>query len=219
MAALRIFLLSRLGYLILRFLSWSWSWSCREFVGLADFLKLEYPKLIIFWHNRQMMLPEWFKHVGGRPDKVCALSSRHPDGRIMAKIIALFGYRNVEGSSTRGGFGAILKLGREIEQGYSLALTPDGPKGPIYKFKSGVPHLAAHYGVPVYLVACTPSRFWSLKNWDRFVIPKPFARITYKVLGPFTSPGTSKDVVESFRVLLEAELAKLTEEVDGELAA
>ena len=60
------------------------------------------------------------------------MTSSSFDGEYIARIIELFGYRAVRGSSTRGGVRALLGMHTEIEEGRSVAFTIDGPLGPVY---------------------------------------------------------------------------------------
>ena len=59
----------------------------------------------------------------------------------------------------------------------TIAITPDGPRGPVRKYQAGALVAAQRTGVPIVPYALHVDRAWRLKGWDRFTIPKPFARI------------------------------------------
>jgi lysophospholipid acyltransferase (LPLAT)-like uncharacterized protein len=56
-------------------------------------------------------------------------------------------------------------------------LTPDGPRGPRQRMKAGALLVAQLTGAPVIPVATGADRSWWVEGWDRFQIPKPFARV------------------------------------------
>src|SRR5690606_8916637 len=81
------------------------------------------------------------------------------------------------GSSSRQGMKAFIALARKIRnEGSDVAITPDGPRGPIYSMHSGILQLAEAGGVPITPVTCHYEKKWELKSWDRFQIPKPFTK-------------------------------------------
>jgi hypothetical protein len=94
------------------------------------------------------------------------------------------GYRTIRGSSRRGAERALLALAREVEGGAHVAVTPDGPRGPAESFAPGALIAAQRSGAPIVLLRAVADRAWRLRSWDRFIIPKPFARITIYVGEP-----------------------------------
>lgn len=131
------------------------------------------PLAFAFWHGQ--MLPLVYQH---RDEGVAILVSSHRDGEIIARIIHRFGFRTVRGSSSRGAGRALLGLVRELEAGREVAVTPDGPRGPARQFAPGALVAAQRAGAAVVPVSAHASRAWRLRSWDRFLIPKPFARVT-----------------------------------------
>jgi hypothetical protein len=166
--------------------------------------------LLTFWHNRAVVMP-----IAGHGKKLCILNSQSRDGEIATRALARWGIRSVRGSATRGGTAGFLQLLRAFRQGYHLAVVPDGPRGPRYKVKPGVIHLARATGAPLIPVSYSASRFKQLRSWDRLIIPLPFARITYIVGEPINVPRhASDDEVEGLRQQLETSLNELTAEAD-----
>ncbi len=130
--------------------------------------------LLAFWHRHLLLMPYAY-----RGQKVSILISQHRDGELIARTMAYFGHHSSRGSSTRGGASGMRELLRRFKDGYDLAITPDGPKGPAQVAKAGAAQLAALAGVPIIPVAMGASRAKLLASWDRFVIPKPFARVCF----------------------------------------
>ena len=139
------------------------------------------PLVWMLWH--EALLPLLWQHRG---QGVTLVISDARDGQHLADFAAGIGYRMVRGSSTRGGARALLAAVRELKAGNSVAFTPDGPQGPRQELKRGV-IAAAQRGqgviVPVHAEA---SWVWRLRSWDRFMIPRPFARVRVAYGQPFT---------------------------------
>jgi hypothetical protein len=134
----------------------------------------------------------------------------------MARILKRFGFTFVRGSTTSGGLMALRGLIKAARDGYSVAITPDGPKGPIFKVQPGIVYLAQKAGVPVIPVACALSRKKILRSWDRYQFPLPFGRIQAVYGEPFPIAGA--DDVAAKSAELETILNKLTEEAETLLA-
>jgi lysophospholipid acyltransferase (LPLAT)-like uncharacterized protein len=130
-------------------------------------------RIYAFWHAQ--MLPVIALHRG---EPVALLISNHRDGERLAQVARRFGFRSIRGSSTRGGASALRSMHRALADGFRVVVTPDGPRGPAREFAPGVLIAAQRAGVPIVLAAASVDRQWQLPTWDRFVIPKPFARIT-----------------------------------------
>jgi lysophospholipid acyltransferase (LPLAT)-like uncharacterized protein len=60
-------------------------------------------------------------------------------------------------------------------------------------------------------------RYFTIRSWDRTVIPKPFARIDYFYGEPLLVPADLKsDGIEEYRLLLEQRLNALYAEAWGQ---
>lgn len=56
----------------------------------------------------------------------------------------------------------------------------DGPKGPAGIIKAGVVSLARDTGAVVVPLYVTSDRAWYFNSWDRFMLPKPFAKVSLR---------------------------------------
>jgi lysophospholipid acyltransferase (LPLAT)-like uncharacterized protein len=97
----------------------------------------------------------------------------------------------VRGSSTRGAGRALLGLVREIESGRDIAVTPDGPRGPAKSFAPGALVVSQRTGARIVPVTAVAKSAWHLRSWDRFMIPKPFARIVISY-GPMSAVSATE---------------------------
>jgi lysophospholipid acyltransferase (LPLAT)-like uncharacterized protein len=124
------------------------------------------------WHGQ--LLPLIWHH---RNRDVKILVSEHRDGEIIARVAQSLGYGVIRGSTTRGGGRAILEVVSAVRSGYTVAITPDGPRGPAKKVAPGPLIAAQRSDAPLVPAAAWASSAWRLSSWDSFMIPKPFAKI------------------------------------------
>jgi lysophospholipid acyltransferase (LPLAT)-like uncharacterized protein len=161
------------------------------------------PRIYAFWHSQMLPLLTFHRDLG-----VAVLISVHRDGELIARAAERFGFRTVRGSTSRGGAAALRGLERALADGFSVAVTPDGPRGPAEHFAPGL-LVAAHLtGAPVVLTAAAPDRAWRLSTWDRFLIPKPLTRIVVAYTGqlPVTAatPRAAAAAAREFQAQLVA---------------
>jgi len=208
---IKYFLVGIFGSFIIRFLFSTMS--IKEIPdGYSQNLERQGKRAIYaFWHAH-MLLPAYV----GRQRNVKVLISQHRDGEYIAQIVQKLGYSVARGSTTRGGAKALLKMIKKIkEESISLAITPDGPKGPRFIVQSGAILLGQKTQYPIIPVMIYLAKYWELPSWDRFCIPKPFskARIFYgdPIMVP---PRLEKSDVEEYRVSLERALVKLGNEAE-----
>jgi lysophospholipid acyltransferase (LPLAT)-like uncharacterized protein len=105
------------------------------------------------------------------------LISRSFDGELITRILGLFGFHAVRGSSSRGAREGLLGLKDVIDGGGPAIFTADGPRGPIYQTKMGPIKLAQLTGARIGAFHLEPERAWVMGSWDRFLVPQPFTRI------------------------------------------
>jgi lysophospholipid acyltransferase (LPLAT)-like uncharacterized protein len=136
------------------------------------------PVIYAFWHNRILAITAAFLRVYPRGRRgVLVLTSASKDGMWLGTLAGRLGMGSVRGSSSRRGATAMRELLEKVAQGYDIAITPDGPRGPRYELGAGLVYLAQKAAMPV--IPCH-ARFHGairLKTWDRFAIPLPFARL------------------------------------------
>ncbi len=129
-------------------------------------------EIYCFWHQCVLACAYYY-----RSTQATIVISQSFDGELITRVLALFGYSAVRGSSSRGGAQALLGLQHVLEAGRPAIFTADGPRGPVYRAKSGPIHLARITDAPVGCFHLQPQRCWTLHSWDRFQIPRPFTRI------------------------------------------
>jgi lysophospholipid acyltransferase (LPLAT)-like uncharacterized protein len=148
--------------------------------------------------------------------KLGFLISPSVDGEIGAMIVRSMGGEIIRGSSTHTGARALRDYYEALaHQGVSPAITPDGPRGPPWKFKPGAVLLAQLSGRPMIPLSYAASRAWKIK-WDRFVIPAPLSRIVIAVGEPVYVPkGLDAAGLERAQLDMERRLRAAFEEAWG----
>ena len=130
------------------------------------------PEIYCFWHQCVLPCTVYFSH-----SRAVILISQSFDGELITRILKLFGFDAVRGSSSRGSREGLLGLKHVIETGRTAIFTADGPRGPIYQTKMGPIKLAQMTGAPIGAFYLLPESAWVMPSWDRFLIPRPFTRI------------------------------------------
>ena len=175
------------------------------------------PVIFALWHNRLCLCMKVYESfVLPRRDhtRLAALTSASKDGALLATILQNFGVQPVRGSSSRRGAQALLELTSWAERGYNLAVTPDGPRGPLYVVQEGVIALAQVTGLPIIPYSCRLAWKIRLKSWDRFQIPLPFSRCEMTFGEPIrvAREATGADRAELGRQLRDVLLAGTRDE-------
>jgi lysophospholipid acyltransferase (LPLAT)-like uncharacterized protein len=160
--------------------------------------------VLCLWHGQ--MLPILCAHRG---EPCTVLVSEHRDGEIIARILAAFGFSAARGSTSRGGSRALLQLVQRVRDGYDIAITPDGPRGPRRTMAPGALLIAQRSGAPLVPLVAHASSVWRLRTWDAFEIPKPFARVTVlydapRIIAADTARDAAGQAASFERVMTEA---------------
>jgi lysophospholipid acyltransferase (LPLAT)-like uncharacterized protein len=129
------------------------------------------PLVASFWHSCIIPSTYIWRDMGIR-----VMSSFSYDGEYMGRIIRKFGFVPVKGSSSRNPVRALLGLRRALEEGWTVAFTLDGPRGPRHKVKPGPVGLGRSTGLGLTAFHVGVEKAWVLNSWDRMMIPKPFSR-------------------------------------------
>lgn len=165
------------------------------------------PFVASFWHECMIPATYLFRDMGIR-----VMSSFSYDGEYMGRIIRRFGFVAVKGSSSRNPIRALLGLRRALEEGWTVAFTLDGPRGPRRKVKPGPSGLARSSGKAMTCFHAAVEKAWVLHSWDRMRIPMPFSRVLVRVgeLIP-VPPETSDEDLEHYTAELQSTLDRVSE--------
>lgn len=137
----------------------------------------------VCWHQHLLLCARFLVSKRAAPLKAGFMISPSVDGEAPTMLALSYGAHVVRGSGTYTGLRAVRGAHLAIaKDGISPAVTPDGPKGPRFKFKPGAIFAAQISGKPVVPMAFAAQPAFVLKTWDKFVIPVPFGRV-YIALG------------------------------------
>lgn len=180
---------------------------------VAERMRAGKPIVFLLWHGR--LLPLAHYHRGRH---YVTMISQSADGEYIAQIVQGWDYGVVRGSSSRGGTTGLRELIRHLRAGRSLAITPDGPRGPFQRMKPGALLAAQLTDTPVLPLAAGIDRAWSFGKWDRFLVPRPLARVSIRYDEPFSVPReTDAEGLEQISAATETALNRVTAEADADV--
>ncbi|HEA47236.1 MAG TPA: DUF374 domain-containing protein [bacterium] len=205
-------IISFFGWLFVLFLGKTLRIEARGEENVKKLRKKGEEVIYTFWHGR-MFLPTY--HL--RSQGIYALVSKHRDGEYLARILNHLGSRTIRGSTSHGGGRALLLMARKLKEGFDGAFAPDGPRGPIYKAKSGIIRLAQRTQIPIIPLSSNAYRKKVyLNNWSRFILPRFFSRGLIIYGEPITvPPKASQKIIKEKTEELEKALNRLTQEADN----
>ncbi|PKN60255.1 MAG: hypothetical protein CVU53_04030 [Deltaproteobacteria bacterium HGW-Deltaproteobacteria-11] len=134
--------------------------------------------LLCVWHQQFFAAIRHFRNYQALNPSL--MISKSKDGEIIAGIAERSGWKAVRGSSSTAGRQALGVMIDNLKRFRLAAHILDGPRGPSGQVKAGViqlAHAAEAMIVPIYTAA---DKAWYFKSWDRFMLPKPFAKVTLR---------------------------------------
>ena len=185
-------------------------WRAHNDQNLKDILRQNNGVVLVFWHERLLAMP-W---LWPSAFPLFALQSPHADGRMMSHAIGCFGVKTVWGSSNRSPLTGLRGLKRVLDAGCSVAITPDGPRGPARIMAAGPVSIAQMAGKPILPMCWSVDRYWRARGWDRLIIPKPFAQGQFVIGQPIPIEKRNKDGLEDARAAIEAAMNEQADLID-----
>jgi lysophospholipid acyltransferase (LPLAT)-like uncharacterized protein len=203
--------IAALGYPLINALGHTLRWRVEGLQHYDAIVASGRQPVMAFWHGRILPATFYFRRRG-----IVVITSENFDGEWIARIIQRFGFGTARGSSSRGGLKAMLRLVRDMEEGKPAGFTLDGPRGPARVAQPGAVWLARATGNPVLPFHLEASSHWTMKNWDRTQIPKPFSTVALVVDEPLEVPSDASDAdLEAARRELERRLGNLEQRARG----
>jgi lysophospholipid acyltransferase (LPLAT)-like uncharacterized protein len=169
---MRVWVAVLVGRLAYRALALTWRYTVHGGEPFEDCVRAGKRAAFALWHGEMLPLIWYWRGRGIR-----ALISTHSDGEIIARIVESIGYKTARGSSSRDGTRALRDLIAALKDDQTIAVTPDGPRGPRHVFAAGVLLATQRTTAPIILGRAVVDRSWTMRSWDRFIVPKPFARV------------------------------------------
>ena len=188
---------------LIRWIAKTIRWEVMIPIETSKTLESGRPIILIFWHNRILMMPAGWS--ASRP--ITLLRSAHRDGLLIGRAIEKLGYQTVTGSTNRDGARGLRKLIHAIRDGRSIGITPDGPRGPRMRLSRGTVTTARLSQAVVIPVAWNVEQRRTLKTWDQMILARPFSRGGFFFGEPILVPKKlTRKEQENYRLLIEEKL-------------
>tara|TARA_B100001093_G_C26680253_1_gene950094 strand:+ start:344 stop:1009 length:666 start_codon:yes stop_codon:yes gene_type:complete len=206
--------------LIKSFLSWMISvylkicyhssyWLIKDSENIETLIKKHKSFIVCFWHSRLLMMPFCWKS-----DKnFYMLISGHSDGQIISKAVSYFGIKTIVGSSFNNKISSYKNIVNAIKSENIVGITPDGPRGPNKKVKSGVISLARLAKVPIIPLTFGAKLNKKINSWDKFLFIFPFNKFIAIWGNPIFCEN--KKEIEKNKDDLEKELNRISKLADN----
>ena len=201
-------------YFITKLISRSIRWEYFEQSKKSKIFDNRHKYIFCCWHNKLFLGP----HLLPRNRVINALQSSHSDGMITSVAFKYLGMNVILGSSKKAGMQAFRKMMKCLQLGESIAITPDGPKGPKEQVKEGIIKLAQISNTPIIPLVWATEKFKTINSWDDFVLPYPFSKGIYCYGKPINiKKNINVNQFELERQKLENELKRLTRILENKI--
>ena len=181
-----------------------------EMRGWEEIEAAEGGKIVCGWHGKSFVAASHWRDRG-----YWVIISLSRDGEIQYKVFTVLGFRVIRGSTGRGGERALVESIKVLREGGTMAMTPDGPRGPSGVLQSGVLFMARKSGASLIPVGISAKRTYRANSWDRYMIPYPFSPAIMIFGQPVKVPKDAGDEeIEQIRQSLEARIHELEKEAE-----
>jgi lysophospholipid acyltransferase (LPLAT)-like uncharacterized protein len=156
--------------------------------------------IFAFWHDKQFAPIMLLANSALGQGKHACFVSASGDGEMLAEWLKRLGYRLVRGSSSRKALSGLVNLIGITKEGYSVGITADGPRGPWHQAKTGAAFVAYKAGIGLIPLGVAYSSKWQFnKSWDKYQLPKPFAKAVIYI----GEPLEISDIIEMDKVVAQ----------------
>jgi lysophospholipid acyltransferase (LPLAT)-like uncharacterized protein len=204
-------LIGWVGYIAISIIGRTMRWRSEGDAHLDEIHKSGHRAIFTFWHGRIFPATFYWRDRG-----IVVMTSLNRDGDAIAQCIQRFGFGAARGSSSRGGFRALVEMAREIRKGKDCAFTIDGPRGPKYIAKQGPVLLALKTGAAIFCFHISMKHKIQLQSWDEFQIPLPFTPAVVLNAPPIWVPADASEAhLRDLHQEMQTTLDKLRNEGDS----
>ena len=151
-----------------------WFTQRKKFHYITPFKKQQ--QIYVTWHGGLFIAPQVYKYLK-TSRQASAIVSDHYDGEIVASTLSLFNIKPLRGSTSKGASRVLREAFKSLKNDEDVLISPDGPRGPRHTMNDGAIALALKSKLPIFVLSFKTKSYWQLKSWDKFVIPKPFAKV------------------------------------------
>lgn len=161
------------------------------------------PILWLFWHGQLSTFVTYgVRFIGGQNFTIVTLGG-DPRGDILSSFAITLGASpfgvDMQGNPMAAGR-SVLRIIQAMKEGKDSFLAPDGPDGPAFMPKPGASFLARKAEAAIVPVGGYTPFNYSLRRWDNYLIPLPFARLTLVFGNPIFINKRDKDEVVTEKI-------------------
>ena len=136
----------------------------------------------------------------------------------MVRLLQAFGIGIIGGSTNQNASAAALSLMKTLRKNDSIAIIPDGPRGPSMHLSMSPLYYAQKTGKPIVGLGYSIKGAKIASSWDSMMLPLPFSKgITYATEPFYIPKDASGQDLEKYRLQIEEKLNKLTRQADEEM--
>ena len=180
--------------------------------SLEEVQKSGEPVILTSWHGMTMMVAGFIRNYFD----ITSFNVITPDDNrgdtlevfadhLGVKAIAL----DLTGDDTMGTGKKLVMLIKDLKRGRNFLIHPDGPDGPAYRVKPGLPYIARKAGSRILPLGCYCRHAYHVPRWDRYTLPLPFSKVHIQVGSLIRIPKEKQNLSGTCR-LLEDTLNRLT---------
>lgn len=204
-------LLGRISAGYLRLCRATTRWDRQGFDALAAALA-DGPAIMVTWHDGALLGPMlWPLEMG----PLTTLRDTSPSGRVSGALQARLGLLPIAMEARASNRAASRAILRRVNEGVSIGLTADGPKGPARQMKPATLDWARVTGRPVFVFAAATRRHHRMDSWDRMIMPLPFSRgrVIFRLWRDDLPRKADEATLEALRLELTAALEDVSQDV------
>lgn len=191
----------RFAYKLIQLYSWTFRLKVENETPWMEHIRSGGRVLICTWHQQFFSLIRYYRNY--RQYQPALMISKSRDGDFIAGVARLTKWHTVRGSSSRGGMKALQQMIAHLRKTGLAAHILDGPKGPMGVVKSGAVYLAQGAEAMMVPVSVIADNAWLFNSWDRFLLPKPFSRVTIRYGNMIPVVSDDAEAIEIHRKNLE----------------
>ena len=163
-------------YRFIRIYSWTFRLTVENEKDWVNYLNEGGAVLLCTWHQQFFSAIRYFQKY--KIFKPSIMISQSSDGEVIAGVAELTGWHTVRGSSSKDGRKALSDIISKLKENKLAAQILDGPRGPLGEVKAGAIRLAHGADAVIVPFHVTAENAWYFNSWDKFVLPKPFSRVS-----------------------------------------
>jgi lysophospholipid acyltransferase (LPLAT)-like uncharacterized protein len=211
MSMIRARVLGRIAWVLVQLVNWSVRVCFVNRESADRFASVTNNGIYVFYHGDMVPLLTAYRNSG-----ILIPASESRDGEIMARLLKNFGFDVVRGSSKRKGQKALREMIAGMRRGKTVAISVDGPRGPLHEVKPGAVYLAGLMKRPIIPLAVSAKKYYIIENsWDQLLIPAPFTEAVVVYGDPVYVDGTSDKEISAAQRALETSLHGLKSQAES----